>query len=109
MALALAWASSSGVREKPKWRNVSLSSTSNWSKKANCESSRWPSTTWPSSCASMVARLASSGSTSIKPRLSTIVAQGERFKGGGHKHAAAHLGIHINVVGNFQVIDDGFE
>ena len=32
--LALAAFSSSGVRAKPKWRNVSLSSTSNWSKKA---------------------------------------------------------------------------
>src|SRR5213076_2206333 len=34
---------------------------------------RWPRMAWLSSCASMVARLASSGTTSINPRLITIV------------------------------------
>src|SRR5438034_7836652 len=34
---------------------------------------RCPRTMWPSSCASMAARLASSGSTSINPRLSTML------------------------------------
>src|SRR5216683_2450039 len=34
---------------------------------------RWASTTCPSSCAMTVAKLASSGSTSMSPRLSTMV------------------------------------
>ena len=73
MPFAFAAFSSSGVRAKPKWRKVSLSSTSNRSKKAYWESSRWPRTAWLSSWASTEARLASSGRTSTRPRLRTTV------------------------------------
>ncbi len=72
-AFALAACSSSLVRANPKCRNVSLSSTRSWSKKAYVVSMRCPKTTCPSSCPITVAKLASSGKTSIKPRLSTIV------------------------------------
>ena len=65
--------SSSGVRAKSKWRKVSLSSYRTRLINAYWLSMRCPSTTCPSSCARIAARLASSGRTSINPRLSTIV------------------------------------
>ncbi len=58
----------------------------------------------------MVARLASSGSTSTRPAAEhDRVADGERFERGGHQDAAAYFGIDVDVVGDLQVVDDGLQ
>src|SRR5947209_9078352 len=73
MAFLSAAASSSGMCLKPRFEYVDSSEKSMRSLKAYLLPRLCPNTICASSCDSTIARLASSGSTSISPRLTTIV------------------------------------
>ena len=78
--------------------------------KANLLPRLWPSTMCASSCESTAARLASSGSVSISPRLMMIVFPTLKVSSGNvTMYAGANRARQVNVVGDFNVVDHGLK